>query len=97
MAFEGHCNVNAMGGTIVYGVDPKRADTDMYKLEVLTVATTFKKSENYLCEINGNKGLAGHVLLTYKSGGHLLVSMGHWVELMKVDTSEKVLFEVAAR
>lgn len=25
----------------------------------------------------------------------ILTSMGHWVELMKIDTSEKKLFEVA--
>ncbi len=37
------------------------------------------------------------MLLKYKSGGYLLTSMGHWIELMKVDTSEKKLFEVAER
>lgn len=61
------------------------------------MATNFSNEKNYTVEINGHKGLAGHVLLTYKSGGCLLVSMGHWIELMKIDTSEKVLFEVAAR
>ncbi len=40
-------------------------------------------------------GTACHVLLTYPSGGMILTSMGHWIELMKVDTSEKKLFEVA--
>jgi hypothetical protein len=44
MAAEGHCNVNALGGTIVYGVDIKKSDTDMYKLQVLTVVTSFKQS-----------------------------------------------------
>lgn len=42
-------------------------------------------------------GSAGHCLLTYKSGGHILTSMGHWIELMKIDTSEKKLFEVAEK
>lgn len=97
MAAEGHCNVQAMGGTIVYGVDAKKADTDMYKMQILTIVTSLKTEPKYECEINGKKGTAGHVLLTYKSGGHLLTSMGHWIELMKIDTSEKVLFEVAAR
>jgi hypothetical protein len=41
--------------------------------------------------------MAGHVSLTYKSGAVLLTSMGHWIELMKIDTSEKVLFDVAER
>ena len=27
----------------------------------------------------------------------LLTSMGHWIELMKIDTSEKKLFEIAER
>lgn len=27
----------------------------------------------------------------------ILTSMGHWIELMKIDTSEKKIFEVAAR
>lgn len=35
--------------------------------------------------------------MTYKSGGHLLTSMGHWIELMKIDTSEHKLFEVAEK
>lgn len=95
MAAVGHCNVQAMGGTIVYGVDKTKADTDVYKMQVLTVVTSLNQGNQ--CEINGKKGQAGHVLLTYKSGGHLLVSMGHWAELMKVDTTDKVLFEVAAR
>ena len=46
-------------------------------------------------KIGEKVGPAGHVLLTYKSGGRLLTSMGHWVELMKIDTSEKKLFELA--
>ena len=51
------------------------------------MASNFSNEKNYTVEINGHKGLAGHVLLTYKSGGCLLVSMGHWIELMKIDTS----------
>ena len=51
--------------------------------------------EHMKCKIGEHVGSAGHVLLTFKSGGHLLTSMGHWVELMKVDTSEKKLFEIA--
>lgn len=58
----------------------------MYKLEVLTVASSLTKTKNPV-EIAGKKGQAGHVLLTYKSGGHILTSMGHWIELMKIDTS----------
>lgn len=37
------------------------------------------------------------MLLRYKSGGMILTSMGHWIELMKIDPSEKKFFEVAER
>lgn len=97
MAAQGHCNVHALGGTIVYGVDKKAADNDSYKIQILTVATSLQCDEKTSCKIEDKKGTAGHVLLTYKSGGCLLTSMGHWIELMKIDTSDKVLFEVAAR
>lgn len=40
-------------------------------------------------------GLAGHVLLSYKEGGKILTSMGHWIELMKIDTTEENLFATA--
>ena len=33
--------------------------------------------------------------MTYPSGGMILTSMGHWVELMKIDTSADKIFEVA--
>jgi hypothetical protein len=36
-------------------------------------------------------------LIKYPSGGIILTSMGHWVELMKIDTTEKKLFEVAEK
>jgi len=34
----GKCNVHCLGGTIVYSVDPKKADNNKYKLQILTVA-----------------------------------------------------------
>ena len=53
--------------------------------------------QNHKCEIGEFKGAAGHVLVKYPSGGAILTSMTHWIELMKVDTSEQKLFEVAER
>ena len=32
--------------------------------------------------------MAGHVLLKYPSGGLLLTSCGHWMEMIKMDVSE---------
>merc|ERR1712150_221570 len=41
-------------------------------------------------------GLAGHVALAYPSGGILLTSAGHWVELQRVKTDEKSFFKAMA-
>ena len=96
MAEAGMCNVQAAGGTIVYSVDKKQLNHQIYKLQVLTVVPTVKaQSENLKCEIGEFEGNAGHVLLTYPSGGMILTSMGHWIELMKVDTSAEKVFQVA--
>merc|ERR1712118_192871 len=42
-------------------------------------------------------GMAVHVTLTYASGGQLVTSMGHWIELTRINTSEEELFNVAAK
>ena len=48
------------------------------------------------CFIGDHTGLAGHCLLTYPSGGKLLTSCGHWIELVKLDiTNEDIIFRVA--
>lgn len=41
---------------------------------------------------DGNTGTAGHVALQYPSGGILLASAGHWIELQRVTTDEKAFF-----
>lgn len=82
----------------MYGVNQKKLHNDVYTLQVLTVVPTLHvKDDNLRCKIDQYEGAAGHVLLKYKSGGMILTSMGHWIELMKIDTSEKKLFEVAER
>ena len=80
MAQQGMCNVMAAGGTIVYSVDKTKLDHKIYKLQVLTVVPTIKATSDKLnCKIGEFEGNAGHVLLTYPSGGMILTSMGHWV------------------
>lgn len=94
----GRCNVHCLGGTIVYSIDQKKTDHNRYRLQILTVAENAPvDSPQLLCQIKNAKGAAGHILLTYPNGGKLLTSMGHWVELVKVDTSEQKLFELVAR
>lgn len=54
-------------------------------------------NNSFILSIKSGKGAAGHILLTYPNGGKLLTSMGHWIELVKVDTSEQKLFEMAQK
>jgi len=42
MAEGGSCNVEAMGGTIVYCVDNTKSKNNFYDLQVLTVVPTIK-------------------------------------------------------
>ena len=98
LAERGYCNVKTLSGTIIYSVDKNKIDKSKYKLEVLTIATSnVPKDSNYILEIDRDQGSAGHVLLTYPTGGKILTSMGHWIELMKIDTSQKTFFEIAER
>jgi hypothetical protein len=89
-------DIHCAGSTILYTVDKDCIDTTYYQLQMLTIRITHDElppSQRH--EIGGNSGDAGHVLLRYPSGGMILTSMGHWIELMKIDPSEKKLFEVA--
>lgn len=80
LAQDGHCNIKTLSATIVYSVDKTKIDANRYKLQVLTIATTYMPADaKYALEIDRAKGAAGHVLLTYPSGGKILTSMGHWI------------------
>lgn len=100
---EGKAHVHAMGGTICYTVVPRvYKHTDAYRLEVLTVVTemggfSLQSHEKALCQAGKHKGAAGHVMLTYPSGGKLLTSAGHWIELQNLDTSLESLLATTER
>eukprot|EP00128_Syssomonas_multiformis_P015201 Colp12_sorted_trinity150504_noHs@12780 len=99
---NGVATLHALGGTICYTVDRKKTDHNKYKLDVLTVATkqgelTFKEWEHPLCKIKEHEGAAGHVALTYPSGGILLTSSGHWIELAQLDTTLDNIIKSAAK
>lgn len=86
--------VGALGGTILYTINPRRRATDAYELKVLTVVSQWPGGdmpEAMRCEtVRGDlrkTGAAGHVAVTYPSGGQLVTSMGHWIELTRIDTS----------
>jgi len=106
MCSKGHATVKAMGCTICYTVDPKKAAHNAYQLQVLTAVTetgTFNldaalpSGSDLRCEAGDGSGGAGHVLLTYPSGGTLLTSAGHWVELAKLDVTVESLLAVAEK
>ena len=104
MSTKGNALVHAMSSTVMYGVDHEVAatQTSKYTLDVLTVMTScggrkdIKEPRKFMVESGGHTGAAGHVTLTYPSGGVLLTSAGHWIELQKVKTDEKAFFNVMA-
>jgi len=102
MSSDGSAILHAMPSTIAYTVDMRKADTSAYTLEVLTVASGMDGIDveglppHLTCEAAGHRGAAGHVILRYPSGGMLLVSAGHWVELSNIGVTEERLLEVAA-
>lgn len=103
MCDAGRVEVHALGGTIAFAVDARRAAAAAagaaYALEVLTVATDLRGVSvpaAVACEAGGHRGAAGHVLLRYPTGGLLLASAGHWVELTRVEVSADRLVQVAA-
>ena len=140
---NGKACVHALGGTIAFSVNHAAPATDLYTVEIMTVATQLggvnastmvKESTtcvlgmmsspllfllplllsflcssfaslflsltdgviSFSCELIGdNKGAAGHVMLHYATGGKLLVSAGHWIELARLDVSAESLLRVA--
>jgi len=107
-ADKGKAVVSAMGGTIVYTVNPNHKKTDLYDLKVLTVVTDCgcQIPDNMKCAVGDHsgwwpfsqgqkRGAAGHVTLTYAEGGQLVTSMGHWIELTRVDASVESVMRTA--
>ena len=105
---KGEASVRAMGGTVAYTVDHDALGGAPYTLEVLTVATAFDGSSAFdrfgdalragrVCVIGSHRGAAGHVRVHLATKGALLLSCGHWVELVSLDVSAERLVEVATR
>jgi hypothetical protein len=95
---KGGAEIHAMGGTIVFGVDQRKADTEAYRLEVLTVVTnaSVDRSSPALYAVGDHQGTVGHAMLHYPSGGILLCSSGHWIELQRIDVSQEAFLSVVA-
>lgn len=105
-ADKGKAVVSAMSDTIVYTINPDRPKTNVYDLKVLTVATNMASSsinvqKSAMCSVGQGdavkQGWAGHVVLNYAAGGQLVTSMGHWIELSRIDTSLESVIRVAEK
>lgn len=108
---SGEAHVHAMGGTKAFTVDkritpeahPEECAHGWTDVEVLTIVTAlggkepsaFTRDEDELCSVGEHKGLAGHVVMRYPSGGRLLASCPHWIELSKLDVNAEQLLQVA--
>jgi len=97
LSVNGNCNVQCPGGTITYTINRKAADTKTYELQVLTVFNNIQVAQDKLIETKAGYGIAGYILLSYLTGGRLLASMTHWAELVKVDTTEQNLLNLAQK
>jgi len=106
-ADQGKAIVAAMSNTIVYTVNPTRTPTQVYDLKILTVVTDTSHDQIVdmpdamkCCIGTGDSakwGAAGHTTLTYASGGQLVTSTGHWIELTRIDTSVEDVMRVVGR
>ncbi|MFO0652892.1 MAG: hypothetical protein U0326_42135 [Polyangiales bacterium] len=103
---NGEASVAALGGTIAYALDAEVAANAPYRAEVLTVATDFEGSPalsrfadslrgGRVSVVGAHRGAAGHVRITFPRGGVMLLSCGHWVELVKLDVTAERLVQVA--
>lgn len=91
LAEKGICHVHALGGTVAFTIDVAKADTPAYQWELLTLAHDLHgldavalAGENVL-RLKDKEGIVGHAMVRYKSGGKILVSCGHWIELNSFD------------
>jgi hypothetical protein len=87
---DNFAGVHALGATIRFVVKAERPETDAYHVQVLTVAEIETPSSYVgpIMTVGQYTGTAGHVLLTYRSGGMMLVSATHWIELTNVNADE---------
>jgi len=93
---SGECSINVSPETIVFGVD-QSTTSDLYDVEVMTIVTNvFTKRVKYCCTIGDTTGTVGHAIIRYKTGGILIASAGHWIELNNLgNVSETKIKEIA--
>jgi len=96
---KGTCSVN---GYTCYSVDQSKIGIHQdYTIEVLTVITnqvgTINSSldNNVKWSIDGHSGIPCHTILRYPSGGILLASNAHWLDLSNLDVSAEKMLQLA--
>lgn len=98
----GSTELKASDNTICFSVDQDVDPQGAYEIEVLTVVTDMPGidvasfSPSMICQGGGFNGSAGHVLLKYPSGGRLLASAGHWMDLSKLSVTPEKFYQVAS-
>jgi len=94
--------LHAMPGTVAFTVKDVKPRV-WEEVEVLTAAVRLggQDAGSYgkkLCSTkSGQKGLAGHAIVRFKSGGRLLMGCPHWIEMSNVNVTEERLLEVAQK
>jgi hypothetical protein len=91
---DNFAGVHALGGTIQFTVKQDREATPAYQLQILTVAEAAADYRGPTVTVGRYTGTAGHVLLRYRSGGMLLVSATHWMELTNINADEAQVAQV---
>jgi len=89
---EGRAVIKALPNTICFSLSDDAKISSEYTVEVLTVQNEWGDSSIELPEkdtvtIGEHTGAIGHAILTYPSGGQLVVQSGHWIELSRLDVS----------
>ncbi len=51
--------------------------------------------KRFYVDLNEKKGCVGHAILTFKSGGKMILSAGHWIELSQLDVKLENLEKVS--
>jgi hypothetical protein len=96
---KGTANVHAISGTIVFTINELNIDPSSYELSILTIATQIdnKGVDKFgnLSTLGNAKGTVGHAMVKFKSGGIMIFSAGHWIELSKLDVNFDNLEKVA--
>ena len=90
---DGKATLHALGGTVGFSVDLHKTDCNEYEFQLLSIIPAHKSE--FSVELKGQKGDIGHAALKYPSGGVLLVSCGHWIELVNVNASEDSVMKSA--